>query len=633
MKNIYKLIAIVLFAFTATLNAQLINSDGTKNDEFLGKQKQPVVNNGCECVNSDIDNFNFTFSNNLFYAMANDRAVIEASKREAWDWYNHQTDLMKDYIGAKNNKTFNSYNEAKDFIFRETEKDYIRSNAPIARQKISSARTTASHARNSGLKGLKALLRREREINSGKLDNSIYADLKVNNIPLKDIRTLSHLNSIRATVKTTTINGLWQTDQFSSMLDEINTMISNTAYTGLENLAFNKKNGFYNGFNPWDRLNMMQLQVYFQQQNNLVSYPHFLSGGVFEKFYNKIEVATADFIEDEIKKSYTEYDLFHNEHWRIILRDKYNNSPIHQATAIAEHKALKEAELNRLRNQTPLGASLDVDKIVDQLNITDQYEYQWINANKDKATEFLNRLREAKKKDEEENANPIPDNQIISIVGNNYESEIANINNEFAVGAQIAKLIEELQITDETKKSWFYENTNHSLDLIKFMKNNPNFVYNKTLSNGEAKKVNSIQELENYLNSISESIKNITLNNPNPVLSTYQYQYDTPFFPLYMNLDVKSELDNPTTSVNEFKLLQVDASLSGFTALLELEQGQHAIQPHFDETRVTIVKKTRMKFGIDIFDLNFVVTEQHIIYAVLEITTGGAFSIRVVEKP
>lgn len=122
MKNIYKILAIVLFSLTTTLNAQFKNVDGTTNDEFLGSNGT-VLGKSCNCVNEDIADFNFTFSSDFYYALANDQAVIEAAKQEAWDWYNRQTDILKNYIGSKYNKTFNSYNEAKEYLFKETEKN------------------------------------------------------------------------------------------------------------------------------------------------------------------------------------------------------------------------------------------------------------------------------------------------------------------------------------------------------------------------------------------------------------------------------------------------------------------------------------------------------------------------------
>ncbi|WP_348710530.1 hypothetical protein [Tenacibaculum sp. 190524A05c] len=458
MKNIYKLLAILLFAFTATLNAQLINSDGTKNDEFLGKQKQPVINNGCECVNSDIDNFSFTYSSSFAYALANDRAVIEAAKREAWDWYNHQTDLMKDYIGTKNNKTFNSFNEAKDFLFKKTEYNNLRRNSPLTRDKMSQGYNQTNHASKTGLKALKALDHRESEIRAGNLNSSLYPDFKVNNTFLKDIRTISDLNNIRATTNTTTLDGLSKAPEFRALRDMMNTIISSGNYSQFESKAFIAKNNVYNSYGIWDKLNMMQFVIHHDLHKNYVSFPYNIPTDAFNKFFNRVDIATPDYIEKEIRNEYTDYDVFHDEYWRVILRDKYNNAGAMTGIAKAEHQKLRDKAYNDRKNATPIGASLDVDRIVKQLNIRDKYERLWINANKDKATEFLNRLKEAKKKDEQENANPIPDNTIIGIVGNNYESEIANINNEFAAGARIAKLIEELQITDPSQKDWMYKN-------------------------------------------------------------------------------------------------------------------------------------------------------------------------------
>ncbi|WP_348741112.1 hypothetical protein [Tenacibaculum sp. 190524A05c] len=470
MKNIYKLLAILLFAFTATLNAQLINSDGTKNDEFLGKQKQPVINNGCECVNSDIDNFSFTYSSSFAYALANDRAVIEAAKREAWDWYNHQTDLMKDYIGTKNNKTFNSFNEAKDFLFKKTEYNNLRRNSPLTRDKMSQGYNQTNHASKTGLKALKALDHRESEIRAGNLNSSLYPDFKVNNTFLKDIRTISDLNNIRATTNTTTLDGLSKAPEFRALRDMMNTIISSGNYSQFESKAFIAKNNVYNSYGIWDKLNMMQFVIHHDLHKNYVSFPYNIPTDAFNKFFNRVDIATPDYIEKEIRNEYTDYDVFHDEYWRVILRDKYNNAGAMTGIAKAEHQKLRDKAYNDRKNATPIGASLDVDRIVKQLNIRDKYERLWINANKDKATEFLNRLREAKKKDEEENANPIPDNQIISIVGNNYESEIANINNEFAAGARIAKLAEELNIENESQRGWLLDNENIAItkDLADF---------------------------------------------------------------------------------------------------------------------------------------------------------------------
>ena len=456
----------MLFLLTATLNAQLKNVDGTTNDEYLGKQ--PLTGGECNCVNSDIPNFNFSFSSDFSNAIANDRAVIEAAERTARDWYNHQTDLMKDYIGYKNNKTFSTYDEARNYFYRKTENNYIRNNAPSAKQKIASTYYNANNAEKTGLKGLKALSYREGEINKGNLDNSLYADFKVNGVPLKDIRTISELNNIRATVNTSTVKGLWQSDQYYDMLNEINSMISSSNYSELENLAFNKKNSLYHGYNYWDKLNMMQLQLYFQDHTQYVSYPHFLTDGIFEKFHNTIEIATPNFIENEIEKNYTEYDLFHADHWKIILRDKYNNNGLYTHVAKADHQALMNAELNRLKSQTPMGASLNVDKIVQQFQIRDKNQYEWLNANPPKADEFLKRMSDAKALDKQETSEPIPDNEIISVVGENYNTEVNAIGNEIDYGGRIVSLIKELNITDPNEKKALLQNFDRGKELVDF---------------------------------------------------------------------------------------------------------------------------------------------------------------------
>ncbi|TCP28145.1 hypothetical protein EV195_101305 [Tenacibaculum skagerrakense] len=464
MKNIYKIIAIVLFTLTATLNAQLKNVDGTTNDEYLGKQ--PVTGGACDCVNNDIANFNFNFSNSFNNAIANDRAVIEAAEREAWDWYEYQTELLKNYIAYHNYKTFDTYDEAKDFIFKKTEFNNIQSNVPLARSKMIDGYNRARHARHSGLKGLKALQFRENEIKAGKLDNSLYPDFKVNNIPLKDIRTLSQLNSIKATTNTTTIEGIWQTPEFF----DLQNLMANPNFGELEASAIIKKNSLYNKFNPWDRLNMMQFLIHYEKFKQYSNPPYLLSGEaaeIFDKFNEIVDIATLEFIENEFRKEYTNTNLFHPDYWRIILKDKYNNNGLYTHVAKADHQALMNAELNRLKSQTPIGASLNVDKIVQWFDIRDKNQLEWINANTDKATEFLKRLDDARKLDKQETSEPIPDNEIISVVGENFNSEKYDIKNEIEYGGRIAKLAEELSLNPD-HKNWMLTHFEQAIKIVNF---------------------------------------------------------------------------------------------------------------------------------------------------------------------
>ena len=139
---------------------------------------------------------------------------------------------------------------------------------------------------NGYLKELKLLQLRKIEINAGNIDNPKYGHLKVNRYGCIKIHGIiidvgiMALPPIRTFLKDikdiNTINKIWDNIVTPLGSNINNTHYINSIYQKLKNLGtdFNTeiidlKNNYYNSFDRWEQLNLMQLLLNFEEYKRL----------------------------------------------------------------------------------------------------------------------------------------------------------------------------------------------------------------------------------------------------------------------------------------------------------------------------------------------------------------------------
>ena len=475
MKHIYKQLALLIFILGSTaLQAQFLTPEGT--DEFLGGGsnggtggdviiKLPINNrcDGCE----NLEDLVFSNSSSLNNAIANDLRIEAAAREEAEEWYKKQTVIMHNFLNNFLGRNFSNYNEAKTELFKKSEQRNISYTQPIVERKFDQLHNSAAIAKRRSLYGLRALQQREREIRSGNTSNSLYSDILVNDIPLRNITDLSTLNRERNKILSDGFNRkMYEEHQYKFLFDLLGSR--NSFRSDLEAETLRRKNQIHDSYNFWDKLNYMQLLIQTEliKRNGVSTVPFSPSQqNVFSRFYNKLEIASAQLIEDFARKRYSgdKLSIFHPDYWKVILFKNFNGDPFSQAQAYGEHQRLMNNERTKAIANTPLGTNLSVDYLVNKLSITDKNQYEWLNANPQKAINYEKLIKDYKN-------NSVGGEFGNTLVGdlnlsNGNDTDFVNLGDptDFVTeaitnGGLVQEMIKELNITSPTQKNWLYNN-------------------------------------------------------------------------------------------------------------------------------------------------------------------------------
>ncbi len=250
--------------------------------------------------NGELEDFSFTWGNNSFTVAIHNRAVLHEAQINAQRdrWYRRQLDLIKKHLEEKYNRSYTSYDEAKNDVFLRTERDHIYRNSRAPRSKYYRLINDGEKKVTYNIGNLKAFEIRRAEIQSGNIHNSEIPFMYINGTSLADITSVSVLNNYTAT----------HTDYLKFLISEkhVNTTIVRKieALPGdvnFESYVLNLKNDYYNGFNDWDRLNLMQFFLNYEHIKKYLSPPYILPTQ-FSSFYG-IDKATPTNIEDYARRN------------------------------------------------------------------------------------------------------------------------------------------------------------------------------------------------------------------------------------------------------------------------------------------------------------------------------------------
>ncbi len=220
---------------------------------------------------TEISNFSFVNSDNaLFIASVNQALLIDAQNSAGQTaWFNKQKEIIKSELEKKFNKTFASYDDAKDELFRYSEVNNISKNSVTPRNEFNTLKSNGFTKQGKYLEDIKILELRGLEIKAGNIHNPKYGYLEVDGIEMKNITNIEALN-----VKWDNIYNQFSTNYRTTYFN--NSVHYNLSHLdqgllgqGLTDLVLSLKNGYYNNFDGWEQLNYMQFLINYEYYKNL----------------------------------------------------------------------------------------------------------------------------------------------------------------------------------------------------------------------------------------------------------------------------------------------------------------------------------------------------------------------------
>ncbi|WP_440121398.1 AHH domain-containing protein [Tenacibaculum sp. Ill] len=468
MKKIILQLAFIFFAFyTTAIFAQVREIERARvpikieeGDEYLGRKPiigYPTAGKGgvtnCHCEFEDIS---FNFGHNFGTAIDNYFLVERVRKKKIERWYRRQNDLIKKHLESRFNKSFSSFNDARNHLFKTVEN---KSYSPAYKKLTDKygGRVKASKAKTKkNISNFKLLKLRENEIKNGKINTSAYPNLIVNG---KKLTSYKSLNSIKSS---------WNTEYNTFSKNHIglqsNVGITQSPYykkTTAENYILNQYVKYYNKYNPWDRLNLMIFLVNVENDNIRLNPPHGFPSQ-FSK-YQDISIGNLAPLEAQVLRTKKKvHSVFDRNYWKVILKKKYgfnysSATERYEKAACNDsrriHAQEKEKVLSTLMNSTPINATFYVDKLVSKLNITNVNELEWLNNNTLKANK-IERFLEAERI------------RFLQNLPNIYQSSLEIEKSRIKNGGMVQEMIKKVKPDYYTKK-WLYDNESFATSLVK----------------------------------------------------------------------------------------------------------------------------------------------------------------------
>ena len=282
-----------------------IVSYGQKKDIFLNEfmlsddfndvvySKSGTTNTCC----NNAENLDFNWSNgwsiNTFGTAFSNAAAIEQAKLDGVNqWYENQFNIIKDLINNKYGTKHSNIEEAKNDIFLRTEENNIFKNSISLKNEYSKLLSDGSNKKSLNIKNLALLQIRKNEILSGNINNPVYPYININGVALKDIKDVNLLNE------------LWnnQIKAFGAnhYNNHNNYLIYNKLLTISNDSDYKKellrlKNGYYNSFGKWDKLNLMQVFLNYEEFKKYTQLPYVFPQHLSQfAAFQKLDQATAE---------------------------------------------------------------------------------------------------------------------------------------------------------------------------------------------------------------------------------------------------------------------------------------------------------------------------------------------------
>lgn len=469
-KNILHIILMVLVFASSAISAQ-VTQRIMPGDEFL--EDDPIVIGDlqpkAECTEFNCAGYeNISFRKyDIEHTLRMENLIHSIQSKGISDWLFIQEKIVKtelDRITFTNttSKYGDYYKAARDIYFERLERGITTNNVNYYNRSYGSSINSKKVMGTAIMKDVKGLTLRHQEIKNGNIYNSKYSLYKYNGQPLSNYKSLSDVaNLLKNELSNYYSNDVAMNDN-QRIKNRLNQMIKDMSPSSVSSdIMLNKKNFFvdllrskeshFKSFSTWNELNLIQKYI-----NNV--YKGSNSGTVWPK-----DFGTKTYVLNHAKANKLgDLTVFHPDYWKVILKNKYNNSWLYEGKAKADHLKLKEAEINRLMTLTPINNNLAVDYIVEDINITNQNQLTWLNSiSEEEANQIKGILQMAK-------ASWGSDLDLGSIYRQKKEIEIERIKN----AGLVVQMVKDLGITNTTQKSWLYNNIPEATEIRLFVDTN-----------------------------------------------------------------------------------------------------------------------------------------------------------------
>lgn len=328
MKKLYiQILTIVLFIGTSLSSFGQINRELIKLDkgEFIILDDRAIISKGinppCDCIGCcEIPNFRFTDPS--LAALRNHEASQLAEARNAERnfnaWVNAQYNKLEEEIERQLGKDFSNFGEAQNTFFKSFEIPNVKIESKSLSPEYNSKVNVKQGVRALCLAEIKKLDLRANEIRLGNINNSQYGNLRYKSTPLKEITSLSQLNSFRAQEVNEFSDNQWRLDQELNIQNLLNNELSNLQNVNhdvLNRLSDIQRTYFNQAGNDFEKLDHMQ--------QYLVANVYVFSGPVLPPWHKVHRFGTRDYIEPYVwEKNPAHLSIFHEDFWLLRIQSE-----------------------------------------------------------------------------------------------------------------------------------------------------------------------------------------------------------------------------------------------------------------------------------------------------------------------
>jgi murein DD-endopeptidase MepM/ murein hydrolase activator NlpD len=310
-----------------------------------------IINlNPCDyCPGEEQPLEDISFGYDIGAALTASALIQQARERALNQWFDRQHTVLKEEIERQLGQSFSNYNDARNTYFKFHERIGLQRNHTPIENKYNSRRLDRENKQSISLRNLKLLRLRENEIKAGNINNSSYGSFTYNGTPLDQIQSLNQLLNLWASEVGVFSDNNWKNQDNRRMY------YTTRDFGGLQNYSheiftdlFNKQLAFYNQYDRWKQLDLMQ--AFLNEIRPPMALPY---GYISPQTY-----ATSQYIEDYAKNkhlnTWTADNIFHPYYYQhttvyqIWMAREGRQEAIERATAYVQ--GLRDAELNRLLN-------------------------------------------------------------------------------------------------------------------------------------------------------------------------------------------------------------------------------------------------------------------------------------------
>lgn len=199
---------------------------------------------------------NITFGGGTNGALASHELIEKAKERNFRAWLDKQNNLIKKEIEKQLGQTFSSFNAAQKAYFKDLEKKNINKYTPYLKNKYKSLRDKSTESKDLATHKMRLIQLRENEIKSGNIHNPKYGYLKINDLPINQITSLSQLPNLKE--KEHRIFARTSVSELN--YDNIYRKLYELPNEGILNDLYKLQVDYYNSdrFDSFERLDLMQ---------------------------------------------------------------------------------------------------------------------------------------------------------------------------------------------------------------------------------------------------------------------------------------------------------------------------------------------------------------------------------------